>query len=218
MSFSSLGLSSALLKAIAEQKHKTPYPIQKEAIPAILSGKDILGIAQTGSGKTAGFVLPVLEQFQKNTRPLKNRHIKALVMVPTRELAVQVAEVLHPQVVDLVEDGEQLDKVRRVRDSLPKLEHVILIEGETDDTISMAELSTRGERRDDASEFVVRPVRNVHVQRDVGGKGCAFQLFHHFGNNTRSRIEVFQAPVTGERYGDRGETEKTPLHGRRYCA
>ncbi|WP_291862048.1 DEAD/DEAH box helicase [Marinilabilia sp.] len=90
MSFSSLGLSPALLKAVTEQKYKTPYPIQKEAIPAILSGKDILGIAQTGSGKTAGFVLPVLEHIQKKTRLLKNRHIKALVIVPTRELAVQI--------------------------------------------------------------------------------------------------------------------------------
>lgn len=90
MSFSSLGLSPSLLKAVAEQKYTTPYPIQKEAIPAILKGKDILGIAQTGSGKTAGFVLPILEQFQKKIRPLKNRHVKALVIVPTRELAVQI--------------------------------------------------------------------------------------------------------------------------------
>lgn len=90
MSFSSLGLSPALLKAVAEQKYKKPYPIQKEAIPAVLSGKDILGIAQTGSGKTAGFVLPVLEKFQKRTRPLKNRHVNALVLVPTHELAIQI--------------------------------------------------------------------------------------------------------------------------------
>jgi ATP-dependent RNA helicase RhlE len=90
MSFSSLGLSPALLKAVAEQNYTTPYPIQQEAIPAILNGKDILGIAQTGSGKTASFVLPVLEQFQKQTRLLPNRHVKALVLVPTRELAVQI--------------------------------------------------------------------------------------------------------------------------------
>lgn len=90
MSFSSLGLSAALLKAIAEQKYTTPYPIQQEAIPAIIEGRDILGIAQTGSGKTASFVLPILEQLQKQTLPLKNRHVKALVLVPTRELAVQI--------------------------------------------------------------------------------------------------------------------------------
>jgi ATP-dependent RNA helicase RhlE len=90
MSFSSLGLSAALLKAVAELKLASPYPIQKEAIPAILTGKDVLGIAKTGSGKTASFVLPILEQLQQQRVPAKNRHVKALVMVPTRELADQV--------------------------------------------------------------------------------------------------------------------------------
>jgi len=92
MPFSKLGLSDALLKALAEQKYTQPYQIQKEAIPAILDGKDILGIAQTGSGKTASFVLPVLQQFQ-DYGSSKNRHIKALVVVPTRELAIQVNDV-----------------------------------------------------------------------------------------------------------------------------
>ena len=92
MPFSKLGLSDALLKALADQKYTQPYQIQKEAIPAILDGKDILGIAQTGSGKTASFVLPVLQQFQ-DYGSSKNRHIKALVVVPTRELAIQVNDV-----------------------------------------------------------------------------------------------------------------------------
>lgn len=69
-----------------------PYPIQKEAIPAVLAGKDILGIAQTGSGKTASFVWPILELFQHNSN-LKNRYVRALILVPTRELAVQIEEV-----------------------------------------------------------------------------------------------------------------------------
>lgn len=92
MSFSSLGLSPALLKAVDKKKYTAPYPVQKEAIPAILSGKDVLGIAQTGSGKTAGYVLPILEQMQRQTARLKNRHVKVLVLVPTRELAVQIFE------------------------------------------------------------------------------------------------------------------------------
>jgi ATP-dependent RNA helicase RhlE len=92
MSFSSLGLSPSLLKAIAALNYTRPYPIQQEAIPAILAGKDIFGIAQTGSGKTASFVLPILQQLQ-DKKTSRNRHIKALVLVPTRELAVQVAEV-----------------------------------------------------------------------------------------------------------------------------
>jgi ATP-dependent RNA helicase RhlE len=92
MPFSKLGLSDALIKALSEQKYTQPYQIQKEAIPAILDGKDILGIAQTGSGKTASFVLPILQQFQ-DYGSSKNRHIKALVVVPTRELAIQVNDV-----------------------------------------------------------------------------------------------------------------------------
>lgn len=92
MPFSSFGLSPALLKALADQNYTQPYPIQKEAIPAILKRKDVLGIAQTGSGKTASYVLPILTNLQGNT-PTKNRHVNVLVLVPTRELAVQVGEV-----------------------------------------------------------------------------------------------------------------------------
>ncbi len=91
MSFNSLGLSLPLVKAI-EKQYQTAYPIQQQAIPVILKGKDVLGIAQTGSGKTASFVLPVLDLLQ-NKIPSRNRYVKVLVLVPTRELAVQVSEV-----------------------------------------------------------------------------------------------------------------------------
>jgi ATP-dependent RNA helicase RhlE len=92
MSFSSLGLSPTLLKELEKQNYSQPYPIQKEAIPSILDGKDILGIAKTGSGKTAAYVLPILMNSRKISVS-KNRHIKVLVLVPTRELAVQVQDV-----------------------------------------------------------------------------------------------------------------------------
>ncbi|RDV16753.1 ATP-dependent helicase [Pontibacter diazotrophicus] len=92
MSFSSLGLSAPLLKAVDEQQYTQPYPVQKEAIPAILKGRDVLGIAQTGSGKTAGFALPILEMFQGN-KPVNNRYVNVLILVPTRELAIQILEV-----------------------------------------------------------------------------------------------------------------------------
>ena len=92
MPFSDLGLSAQLLALLKKNGYETPYPIQEAAIPAILAGKDVLGIAQTGSGKTASFALPILQQFQKK-QPAKNRHITALILVPTRELAMQVGEV-----------------------------------------------------------------------------------------------------------------------------
>ncbi len=92
MPFASLGLSKPLVKAVAEQQYKKPYPIQEQAIPAILAGRDILGIAKTGSGKTAGFVLPILELFHRS-KAENNKSVSVLVLVPTRELAVQVADV-----------------------------------------------------------------------------------------------------------------------------
>ena len=92
MSFSTLGLSQPLVDAVTEQHYAKPYPIQQEAIPAILRGQDILGIAKTGSGKTAGFVLPILELFHR-APPVKTKRVSVLVLVPTRELAAQVAGV-----------------------------------------------------------------------------------------------------------------------------
>jgi len=92
MSFSSLGLSPSLLKTLAAQKYEYPYPIQQKVIPAILNKADVLGIAKTGSGKTASFVLPILRSLQRS-RETKNRHVNVLVLVPTRELAEQVKNV-----------------------------------------------------------------------------------------------------------------------------
>ncbi|MFK8046629.1 MAG: DEAD/DEAH box helicase [Crocinitomicaceae bacterium] len=92
MSFKKLGLNSNLLDALTAFGYKKPYPIQKELIPFVLDAKDVLGIAKTGSGKTASFVLPIIHNLQGKTKP-ENRHINVLVLVPTRELAVQVQEV-----------------------------------------------------------------------------------------------------------------------------
>ncbi|MFT7127893.1 MAG: ATP-dependent RNA helicase RhlE, partial [Pseudoalteromonas tetraodonis] len=90
MSFSNLGLCDPILKAIEEQGYTTPTPIQEQAIPVILSGKDLMATAQTGTGKTAAFVLPLLERFSKAEK-LRDRSIRALILAPTRELAIQVA-------------------------------------------------------------------------------------------------------------------------------
>ncbi len=87
-SFDSLGLIPQLLKAVQKKGYKAPTPIQAKAIPAILSGRDVIGGAQTGTGKTAAFVLPILQQlFQNRT---KDRSPRALILAPTRELAAQV--------------------------------------------------------------------------------------------------------------------------------
>ena len=93
MPFTSLGLSSALLNRLAQQNYEQPYPIQQQAIPAILKKQDVLGIAPTGSGKTASYVLPILTNLQSNL-VTKNRHVNVLILVPTRELAIQVKEVI----------------------------------------------------------------------------------------------------------------------------
>jgi len=100
--FSSLGLSEPITNALTELGYNTPTPIQKQAIPVILSGKDLIAAAQTGTGKTASFVLPLLEQLAQkraqktaqlhsaNNRTLRGKRIRALILTPTRELAVQV--------------------------------------------------------------------------------------------------------------------------------
>ena len=91
MSFNTLGLSEALLKAISKKGYTTPSPIQQKAIPPILEGKDILASAQTGTGKTAGFTLPLLQLLSQGPT-LRHRPVRALVLTPTRELAAQVFE------------------------------------------------------------------------------------------------------------------------------
>lgn len=91
MSFSSLGLSEPLLRAIEAKGYFAPFPVQAKVIPAILSGRDIMAAAETGTGKTAGFALPLLQRLSRGPKVRAN-HIRILVLTPTRELAVQVAE------------------------------------------------------------------------------------------------------------------------------
>jgi len=91
MSFTELGLSAGILKAVAEQGYDTPSPIQAKAIPAVLAGRDVMAAAQTGTGKTAGFTLPILQLLSKGERAKANQ-VRTLVLTPTRELAAQVAD------------------------------------------------------------------------------------------------------------------------------
>ncbi len=93
MSFDSLGLMAELHRAVSEKGYDTPTPIQKQAIPVVLEGRDLMGGAQTGTGKTAGFTLPLLQRLMETEKPYKGRRpLRALVLTPTRELAAQVAE------------------------------------------------------------------------------------------------------------------------------
>ncbi len=91
MNFTSLGLSAPILDAVAAQGYDTPTPIQVQAIPAVLEGKDVMGAAQTGTGKTAGFTLPILERLSKGQRAQANQ-ARVLILTPTRELAAQVGD------------------------------------------------------------------------------------------------------------------------------
>ena len=91
MSFVSLGLSKPVLDALAHAKYETPTPIQRQAIPTVLTGRDLLGIAQTGTGKTAAFVLPSLDRLAASRGHLKPGQVRMLVLAPTRELAAQIA-------------------------------------------------------------------------------------------------------------------------------
>jgi ATP-dependent RNA helicase RhlE len=131
MSFDTLGLAEPLLRAVAEYGYTTPTPIQLQAIPAVLSGGDVMGGAQTGTGKTAGFVLPMLHRLMANpaVRDAKGRlPIRALILTPTRELAAQVEESVrtygkHSKLTSMVMFGgvgmqPQIDKLRRGVDIL----------------------------------------------------------------------------------------------------
>lgn len=161
MSFAQLNLSTEILKAVSDQGYTEPTPIQAQAIPPILAGKDLMGAAQTGTGKTAGFTLPMLGRLQPyaNTSMSPARHpIRALILVPTRELAVQVYESVKiygkylalkcttvyggvdmaPQVKDLragveilvATPGRLLDHVEQKTMSLSKVEILVLDEAD----------------------------------------------------------------------------------------
>lgn len=102
MTFKELDLLEPILNALEKQGYSTPTPIQQQAIPIILSGSDIMGCAQTGTGKTAAFAIPILQNLTKNKRPEGRRRIRTLILTPTRELAIQIEE-------NIKEYGSNLD-------------------------------------------------------------------------------------------------------------
>ena len=91
MTFKELNLSAPLLRAVQEAGYETPSPIQAAAIPPVLAGRDLMGCAQTGTGKTAAFALPMLDRLSA-AAPRKKGAVRALILTPTRELALQIGE------------------------------------------------------------------------------------------------------------------------------
>ena len=130
MPFTKLGLSSQILRALQDENFTQPTPIQKKVIPLVLKEQDIMARAQTGSGKSASFVLPILELLSQRRGEGKKAKIKALVLTPTRELTLQVAEAfdtfgkyldVRPKVVSVIGGesiGDQLFKIQQGCDVL----------------------------------------------------------------------------------------------------
>ncbi|HSM41789.1 MAG TPA: DEAD/DEAH box helicase, partial [Afifellaceae bacterium] len=126
--FSGLGLAEPLLRALAAQDYNTPTPIQAQAIPSVLAGKDLLGIAQTGTGKTAAFALPILQRLAEPRRKGAQRAPRALSLAPTRELAIQIGQAVqiygrhlqlrHAVIFGGVSQRPQVDALRRGTDIL----------------------------------------------------------------------------------------------------
>mgnify|MGYP003630026153 FL=1 len=158
MTFKELGIAEPILKALTLEGYENPTPIQEQAIPILLKGKDLLGVAQTGTGKTAAFGIPILHHLYTNNSGLGKRKIKALVVTPTRELAIQIGEsftaygkftgIKNTVIFGGVKQGKQTDELRkgveiliatpgRLLDlmnqgfiSLRDLEHVVLDEAD----------------------------------------------------------------------------------------
>jgi ATP-dependent RNA helicase RhlE len=128
MTFKELNISEPVLKALANKEYISPTPIQERAIPVALNGRDLLGIAQTGTGKTAAFAIPLIQQICLNGLQGKRREIKALILTPTRELAIQIDECFndygrytnlrHAVIYGGVNQSPQVEKLKQGTDIL----------------------------------------------------------------------------------------------------
>ena len=128
MTFKELNISKPILKALANKNYENPTPIQEQAIPIALGGHDMLGLAQTGTGKTAAFAIPIIQQLDRGEAPNKKCEIKALILTPTRELAIQIDECFsdyarytnlrHTVIFGGVNQNPQIEKLKRGTDIL----------------------------------------------------------------------------------------------------
>ena len=129
MTFKQLGIIDPILKALSEEGYEFPTPIQQQALPLLLQGKDLLGCAQTGTGKTAAFAIPILQHLYNNPQVQSGkRNLRALIVAPTRELAIQIADsftaygkytgLTNTVIFGGVKQGSQTDKLQRGVDIL----------------------------------------------------------------------------------------------------
>jgi len=128
MTFKELNISEPILRALSSKNYEKPTPIQEQAIPVALSGRDLLGIAQTGTGKTAAFAIPIIQQLSQLQFKNKGRNIQALILTPTRELAIQIEECFneyaqftqlrHTVIFGGVNQKPQVDSLKRGTDIL----------------------------------------------------------------------------------------------------
>ena len=128
MTFKELNISEPILKALVNKKYETPTPIQEKAIPVALKGRDLLGLAQTGTGKTAAFAIPIIQKLNNENSKDRRREIKALILTPTRELAIQIDEcfsdyakytnLVHTVIFGGVNQNPQIEKLKRGTDIL----------------------------------------------------------------------------------------------------
>ena len=128
MTFQSLDLIEPILKAVEDQGYSTPTPIQVQSIPLILEGRDILGCAQTGTGKTAAFSIPIIQLIQNKPLTVKRKRIRGLIVTPTRELAIQIgesfeaygkyADISHTVIFGGVKQMKQVERLKRGVDVL----------------------------------------------------------------------------------------------------
>src|SRR6185436_5719687 len=128
VNFAGLGVTEAILRSLSTENYENPTPIQAQAIPLLLKNRDLLGIAQTGTGKTAAFGLPLLQKLAERRVPLAAQSVRALILAPTRELAIQIDESLriygrhlslrHAVVLGGVNQNRQVEALRRGVDVL----------------------------------------------------------------------------------------------------
>ncbi len=196
-SFSELNLSAPLLKAIAAEGYDKPTPIQARAIPELMKGRDLLGIAQTGTGKTAAFALPILERLSHATERVAKNSCKVLVLSPTRELASQIGEsfktygrnlkVTRAVVFGGVSIGKQIDILRGGVDV------VVATPGRLVDLIERRALTLANvevlvlDEVDQMLDLGLHPRHPQDHRHAAEGAAESFLLGHHAEGNFQSR-------------------------------